>query len=559
MARRASAQRIVLPPLTHSDATARCSFEKPAGAFALASARSRAGPSLSRAVMKILHLEDHPHDAQLVRSVLAATWPEVEITLVNTAADYAAALARGGYDVILADHTLPSFSGLAALQQAREISPHVPFIFVTGTLDEESSIAAVENGATDYVFKPQLQRLVIVVRRAVRESGEQRELRLSIQSLKRSEERYRKIFAYNPLPMWIVDAASHAFLDVNEAAVNHYGYSREEFRTMTLTDVVVSPPTTPPMGTPPITDRERPTTRLRQHHKKDGTVVDVEVFTLDIDFGGKPARLTLVNDVTESRGAAEKIRRLNAELEQRVQERTARLEAAMKELEAFSYSVSHDLRSPLRGIDGFARALTEDYGSVLDAEGKRLIATIRGETRRMGQLIDDLLAFSRAARQQLDTAPVDMTELARSAFQNLIEAAPERNPGLQLNPLPEAIGDRALLRQVFANLLDNAMKFSARHPAPRIELSGWCDAGENIYCVKDNGVGFDPRMAHKLFGVFQRLHRQEDFVGTGVGLALVQRIVHRHGGRTWAESSVGAGAAFYFSLPEQRGLLPAGK
>lgn len=499
--------------------------------------------------MNILHLEDHPHDAQLVRSVLAAAWPEVAITLVTSAAEYEAELARGGYDVILADQTLPSFTGLAALQRAREISPHVPFIFVTGTLDEERAIAAVENGATDYVFKQQLQRLVIVVRRAVRESHEQKELRLSVRSLQQSEERYRKIFAYNPLPMWIVDATSQAFLDVNEAAVSHYGYSREEFCTMTLADVVVSSPTAPPMGTPPLTSGERPAGRLRQHRKRDGTVADVEVFTLEIDLGGRSARLTLVNDVTESRGAAEKIRRLNAELEQRVQERTARLEAAMKELEAFSYSVSHDLRSPLRGIDGFARALMEDCGPALDVEGKRLITTIRSETRRMGQLIDDLLAFSRAGRQALDTGPVDMTELARSAFQNLLEAAPERNPALQLNPLPEAVGDRALLRQVFANLLDNAMKFSARAPSPRIELTGWSDSAGNTYCVKDNGVGFDPRMAHKLFGVFQRLHRQEEFAGTGVGLALVQRIVHRHGGRTWAESAIGEGATFYFSLP----------
>lgn len=502
--------------------------------------------------MNILHLEDHPQDAQLVRGVLSGAWPDVAITWVTTAAEYEAALARGGYDVILADQTLPSFTGLEALQRAQKVLPHVPFIFVTGTLGEDRAIEAVENGATDYVFKPQLQRLVIVVRRAVRESQEQRDLRLSLRSLQQSEERYRKIFAYNPLPMWIVDAASQSFLDVNEAAVSHYGYSHAEFCAMTLADVVVSPPTAPPIGTPPITGGERPAGRLRQHRKQDGTVVDVEVFTLQIDFGGKPARLTLVNDVTESRGAAEKIRRLNAELEQRVQERTARLEAAMKELEAFSYSVSHDLRSPLRGIDGFARALMEDCGPMLDAEGKRLIGTIRSETRRMGQLIDDLLAFSRAGRQALDTAPVEMTELARSAFQNLIEASPERNPALQLNPLPEAIGDRALLRQVFANLLDNAMKFSARTPDPRIEISGWTDTAGNTYCVKDNGVGFDPRLAHKLFGVFQRLHRQEEFAGTGVGLALVQRIVHRHGGRTWAESAVGQGATFYFSLPATR-------
>jgi PAS domain S-box-containing protein len=502
--------------------------------------------------MKILHLEDHPDDAQLVRTLLAATWPDVAITVVETVSAFETALTDGGYHLILADHTLPSFSGLEALRRARAVAPDVPFIFVTGTLNEDRAIEAVEAGATDYVFKEQINRLVIVVRRAIRESREHEEFRRSLQKLQQSEERHRKIFAYNPLPMWIVDATSLAFLDANEAAVAHYGYSREEFRAMTLSDLLISPGTASPMGTtPPMAPANFPATRLRRHRKKDGSLIEVEVFTLEINVAGREARLTIANDVTESRSAAEKIRMLNADLEKRVEERTARLAAAVKELEAFSYSVSHDLRSPLRGIDGFARALLEDCGPALGAEGNRLITTIRQETRRMGQLIDDLLAFSRVGRQALDAAPVDMTELARSAFQNLVEAAPDRKqPELVLKPLPEALGDRALLRQVFTNLLDNAMKFSARSPAPRLELSGWKDGAGNTYCVQDNGVGFDPKMSHKLFGVFQRLHRQEDFPGTGVGLALVQRIVNRHGGKTWAESSPREGARFYFSIPD---------
>jgi light-regulated signal transduction histidine kinase (bacteriophytochrome) len=252
----------------------------------------------------------------------------------------------------------------------------------------------------------------------------------------------------------------------------------------------------------------------------------------------------------EALTAAGKVRQLNAELERHVQERTAGLEAAIKELEAFSYSVSHDLRAPLRGIDGFARALQEECGATLDVEGRRLVATIRGETRRMGQLIDDLLAFSRVGRRQLDSAPVDMTELARSAFQNITESIPEPHPTLQLHPLPEAFGDRALLRQVFANLLGNAVKFSSRQAAPVIEVTGWSGTGGKTYCIKDNGVGFDPRFGHKLFGVFQRLHSQDEFEGTGVGLALVRRIVERHGGKTWGESKLHEGAQFYFTLPE---------
>jgi light-regulated signal transduction histidine kinase (bacteriophytochrome) len=242
-------------------------------------------------------------------------------------------------------------------------------------------------------------------------------------------------------------------------------------------------------------------------------------------------------------------RQLNATWEERLKERTASLEAAMKELEAFSYSVSHDLRAPLRGIDGFARALKEECGPALGAEGLRLLQVIRDQARRMTQLIDDLLAFSRAGRQQIDRSGTDMTELARSAFQTIVEALPSPAPALTLSALPVADGDRSMLRQVFANLLGNAVKFSSRQPAPHIQISGWTEDQMNIYCIRDNGVGFDPRYVHKLFGVFQRLHSVDEFEGTGVGLALVQRIVQRHGGRVWAEGKPKEGAAFYFTLP----------
>lgn len=171
-------------------------------------------------------------------------------------------------------------------------------------------------------------------------------------------------------------------------------------------------------------------------------------------------------------------------------------------------------------------------------------------------MIDDLLAFSRAGRQELDTGLVDMTDLARSVFQQIIERSEGRAPAFQLNPLPAAFADRALLRQVFANLIDNAVKFTSRTATPLIELSGWTDGGVITYQVKDNGVGFDPQYAHRLFGVFQRLHRQDEFEGTGVGLALVHRIVQRHGGKTWAESRAPNGASFYFSLPHNK-LIPA--
>ncbi len=246
---------------------------------------------------------------------------------------------------------------------------------------------------------------------------------------------------------------------------------------------------------------------------------------------------------------AEDAQRVAAELERRVAERTAQLEAANKELESFSYSVSHDLRTPLRAINGFARMLEEDYGARLDAEGRRLLGVVGGSATQMGRLIDDLLDFSRVGRAQLAREPVDMAALARDAAAQALTAAGRAPPQIELGKLPPARGDAALLRQVWLNLIGNAVKFSAHRDAPRIGVSGRIEDGAALYCVEDNGAGFDMRYYDKLFGVFQRLHRQDEFGGTGVGLAIVQRIVARHGGRVWAEGRPGHGASFFFSLP----------
>ncbi len=256
-------------------------------------------------------------------------------------------------------------------------------------------------------------------------------------------------------------------------------------------------------------------------------------------------------DITERKQAEAKIRKLNEELEQRVIERTAQLEAANKELEAFSYSVSHDLRAPLRAIDGYTRILVEDYEPVLDTEGKRVCAVIRDNTQRMGQLIEDLLAFSRLGRVQMQVSLIDMAVLSTAAFDQLTTLAERARIEFHLGPLPPAIGDPAMIRQVWVNLLANAIKFSARRERAVIEVNGRVESGENVYSVRDNGAGFDMRYADKLFGVFQRLHSEREFVGTGVGLAIIQRIIHRHNGRVWAEGEVGMGATFYFTLPRK--------
>ena len=283
--------------------------------------------------------------------------------------------------------------------------------------------------------------------------------------------------------------------------------------------------------------------------RKDGTEFPAEANVSKLTEGGRMVFTAFVRDVTERERAEEEIRRLNAGLEGRVAQRTAELEVANKELEAFSYSVSHDLRAPLRSIDGFSQALLEDCASRLDDQGRHYLQRIRSSTQHMGQLIDDLIKLSRATRAVIRREPADLTQMAQTVFAELRRAEPGRQVEFQTQDIMIADGDLRLLRIVLENLLSNAWKFTSRAAHARIEMASFPDGtGERAYYVRDNGVGFDMTYADKLFGAFQRLHTPADFPGTGIGLATVQRIVHRHGGRAWAESELGKGANFYFTL-----------
>jgi light-regulated signal transduction histidine kinase (bacteriophytochrome) len=254
-------------------------------------------------------------------------------------------------------------------------------------------------------------------------------------------------------------------------------------------------------------------------------------------------------DVTPQRRAEETIAELNAGLERRVAQRTAELQRANEEMESFSYSVSHDLRAPVRALAGYARMLDEDHGGLLPAEGRRFLEVIQAEARRMGSLIDDLLILSRLGRRMMTRTRTDVGLL----FERVVAEVRVHHPGrlfeIRSANVPEALADPSLLQQVLVNLVTNAVKYAKPGTPVSIELTGKTIGSENTYTIRDRGLGFDMRYADKLFGVFQRLHTDDDIEGTGIGLAIVERIISRHGGRVWAEGTPGQGASFHFTLP----------
>jgi light-regulated signal transduction histidine kinase (bacteriophytochrome) len=284
--------------------------------------------------------------------------------------------------------------------------------------------------------------------------------------------------------------------------------------------------------------------------RKDGSRFYIEISLSPLRMERELLITAIIRDITERKRAEEVIHKLNEELERRVEQRTAQLEASNKELEAFCYSVSHDLRAPVRHLSGFAKLLHKTSAARLDDKGLRYLQNIEESAELMGKLVDDLLAFSRMGRAEMASAGVDFQQLVNEVRQELLPDYEGRNVAWVIGDLPTAQGDAAMLRQVFVNLLSNALKYTRPRAEAKIEIGSFVEAnGAAVYFVRDNGVGFDMQYADKLFGVFQRLHRVEEFEGTGIGLASVQRVIARHGGRVWAESVVDGGATFYFSLP----------
>ncbi len=503
----------------------------------------------------------------------------------TSAREALAQLRERPFDLLLTDLMMPEMDGIALLQAAQAIDPDLAGIVMTGHGTIDTAVQALRAGALDYILKPfRLNNLRPVLTRAL----EARRLRMenirlreavSIYELSRAitrglseEEVWQRTVAAAAqqsnagsvcilVPaddrrelrvgaLWGSDThGSHGQSFALDSSVEEWvARAREQLAAWdgsSEPDAVYSLPLSggpPGVALPIVTGGNFYGILHFSSTAPQRRLANGQIKALDILASTAGAAL-------EAASLLSRLRTLNQELEQRVRERTQDLQAANSDLEAFSYSVSHDLRAPLRRVDGFCQMFVEEFGAGLTAEGRRILDNVRAGAAHMNQLIDGLLRLARYSRQPLQTRPVQMQSLVRRVLADFADRLRERAVEFRIDDLPDCVADASLLEQVVANLISNALKFTAGSPEPRIEIGAYGEGGEQIYFVKDNGVGFDMRYAERLFGVFQRLHSQTEFEGTGIGLSIVHRIIRRHGGRTWAEGKPREGATFCFSLP----------
>jgi len=441
-------------------------------------------------------------------------------------------------DLIILDVQMPGMDGfeVAQILKSHKRTRDIPIIFASAERKEHRfMMKGFEEGAVDYLYKP-LDPAVTEAKVSVL-----LQLHLQKKELVRKNlilEKHALLINNSADLICIINVLTLKFEEVNYAVSSILGYTAEEIRNTSVLSYLDADGrlTVENLGQ---ADKDKFSFEAKLYCK-DGSArwLNWNVVSKDgLWFAN-------ARDITDKKAADQEIRQLNADLKENI----AQLEATNNELESFSYSVSHDLRAPLRSVNAYARIIVEDHYAQLDEELRRLFGIIQRNANKMGALIDDLLAFSRLGRRKLAKVPVDLMELTQKVLKDLTEND-KNKVSIHVQPLPAAEGDPALLYQVLVNLISNAIKYSAKKTAPEITIGPVEKEDELIYYVKDNGTGFNMAYVHRLFNVFQRLHNNSEFEGTGVGLAIVQRIIVKHGGRVWAEGEPDKGATFFFSLP----------
>jgi signal transduction histidine kinase len=524
--------------------------------------------------LRILHLEDNENDAELVECALQSPSWDCEIVNAKTGEEFRSAMDRNTFDLVLSDSAVSGFDGMAALRFVRERNHGIPFIFVSGDRRTEQVDRWMAAGATDYLAKTKMPELLRLVQRAMEApapvaakpiiSPAADRLVSVIQqlSLARNMDAIAAIVRRAARDLTGADGATFVLREgdqchyVDEDAITPLwkgckfpmsacvsGWAMLNRKQAVIPDIYI--------------DSRIPVDAYRPTFVKSLVMVPIRTESPIGAIGNYWANqhlateeeIRLLQALADSTSVAIENVMLYTSLDDAVRERTTELEAANRDLESFSYSVSHDLRAPLRAIEGFSQLLFTDHFSTLDSTARNYLHRILGSTRRMGQLIEDLLNLASLGRVPMRRTSVDLSAIAREVFDELNASSPRTQVKLLIAGQILGEGDPGLLRIVLQNLLSNAWKYSSKKVEARIEIGCTTDAkGTQVYYVRDNGAGFDPQFADRLFGVFQRLHAESEFPGTGVGLATVQRIVHRHGGRIWAESALDQGATFYFTL-----------
>jgi PAS domain S-box-containing protein len=442
-------------------------------------------------------------------------------------------------DLIILDVQMPGMDGfeVAQILKSNKRTSETPIIFVTAELkDQKFVLKGFEEGAIDYLAKPLNPEIteakVSVLLQLHRQQRELMEKNLAL-------ENYALLINNSADLICIINSKTFHIEEMNDAVYDRLGYSVQEIKGSSLLTYL----------------SEDGQWKVQQLAKQCPPTFSFEALMYTKSNEPRYFSWNVVHknkswfangrDITRQKKADFEINQLNKNLERNI----AQLQLTNKELEAFSYSVSHDLRAPLRSINGYAQMIQEDHAQNFNDEAKRMLNVIRNNARKMGMLIDDLLEFSRMGRKEITRVAIDFKKLVEPIVADIRHSAPEKTK-ITLHHLPGTQGDPSLLSQVFINLISNAVKYSAKKENAEVEIGAEEKDDEIVYYIKDNGAGFDMQYAHKLFGVFQRLHSNEEFEGTGVGLAIVQRIIVKHGGKVWAEGKPGDGAVFYFSLPK---------
>ena len=542
--------------------------------------------------MKILIVEDDANSRVFLERALLSQGYTVESAANGVQALEKAVLSPP--DLIISDIMMPEMDGFELCRKVKtdERLHKIPFVFYTATyIEDKDEKLGMALGASRFLIKPmepeeffstisevieedraghlpvpdqlpaemtELDRMQVEVY-ARKLDKKVRELENERDAIRRADEelKFRNVILSTQQEasidgILVVDE-SNAIISYNQRFVEMWGIPPKLVESKD-DEPVLQYVATKPVDPEGFLDRVK---YLYEHKEekshedialKDGRVFERYSAPMVGVDGKYYGRVWYFRDITDRKRADEEITRLNAELEQRVIERTAQLDAANKELEAFSYSVSHDLRAPLRAIDGFAEILLREYSPKLDDEGKRICSIITGNSRKMGQLIDELLSLARLGRTEMHFTPINMKEIVHAVYLELTIPEMRQKIDFHIDDLKKVAGDPILIRQVWMNLISNAVKFTSHREKPAISVLCRKEEDRVIYCVQDNGAGFNMQYADKLFGVFQRLHSESEFEGTGVGLAIVQRIIHRHGGKVWAEGEIDKGATFCFSL-----------